>query len=101
MNAITTATSVFGLIGSLVTIVFFVAPLKTLPNDFRDVQSDVASVKTDIAVQAETVKVLTQATQQIATIIEDASEIRTSVKTHDVEIREIRERLQKVENKMP
>lgn len=100
-NAVTTAGAVIGLVGSLAAIVFFVAPLKTLPSDFREVQNDVAAVQKDVAVQAETIRVLTQATQQIATIIEETSELKSCSARHDVEIRAIRERLQRVETKLP
>lgn len=85
-----TALGVLSLLGIIGTVVFFIAPLKTLPSDVRAVQGDVSEMQRTQAVQ-------TQALQTLAEVAKDSKDLRRDVDKHGVQIEVIQEKLKKLE----
>lgn len=85
--------TIIGLLSILTVLgtgIFFLAPLKTLPEDVRHMQSDVQGMKSTQAVQTEALKTL-------AEVASDTKEMRRDVDKHDSEIQSVKERLNRLE----
>jgi hypothetical protein len=80
------------ILGMIVTGVFFIAPLRSLPNNQKEMQTDVNEMKRTQAVQTEALKTL-------AAVAQDTKETRRDVIRHDAEIIETRRRLDRLEAK--
>jgi len=96
--ALSRAVTVLGILGVLAAGFFFLAPLKSIPKQIDTVEENVHGMKTQVAVQGQTIKALTQATQQIASLLEKTEETRETVGRHGVEIVNIKERLRRLEH---
>jgi hypothetical protein len=79
-------------VGMIVTGVFFIAPLRTLPDQQVSIQNDVGEMKRTQAVQTEALKTL-------ADVARDTKETRERTITHDSELKEVRRRLDKLESR--
>jgi uncharacterized membrane protein (DUF106 family) len=80
------------LLGMIVTGVFFIAPLRSLPVQQEKMQDDVNSMKSTQAVQTEALKTL-------ATIAVETKETRDKAIQHDTELREVKRRLDRLESR--
>lgn len=89
---INTVLAAFTILGMVVTGVFFIAPLRSLPDQQAKIQDDVNSMKSTQAVQTEALKTL-------AEIAQDTKETRRDAIKHDAELVEVRRRLDRLESK--
>lgn len=72
------------------TGVFFIAPLKTLPADVKDMQHDVKGMQQTQAVQTEALKTL-------ADVASDTKTMRRDVDKHEAALDAVKERLNRLE----
>jgi hypothetical protein len=87
LNTIIGLLSILSVIG---TCVFFLAPLKTLPGDVRDMQHDVRGMQQTQAVQTEALKTL-------AEVASDTKTMRRDVDKHESALESVKERLGRLE----
>lgn len=85
------------MIGGVATLVFFLAPLKTLPTDMRAVQADVNGIQRTQAAQAESLKALVEVAQDQKTLRRDTDKIDSRIERHDMELEAARRRLDRIE----
>lgn len=88
LNTVIGLLSILSVIG---TAVFFLAPLKTLPGDVRDMQQDVRDMQQTQAVQTEALKTL-------ADVASDTKTMRRDVDKHEAAIDAVKERLNRLES---
>jgi hypothetical protein len=100
-----TALLIVGILGAVVTTVFFFAPLRTLPQDMQGVKSEVKYMQQTQAVQTEALKIL-------ADVAKDTRDTRREFDRHsaeanakhyqlDRELEAVKKRLDRVENQRP
>lgn len=89
LNTVIGLLSILSVIG---TGVFFLAPLKTLPDDVRHMQGDVQGMKQTQAVQTEALKTL-------AEVASDTKAMRRDVDKHESALESVKERLGKLESR--
>jgi hypothetical protein len=87
LNTVIGLLSILSVIG---TGVFFIAPLKTLPADVKDMQHDVKGMQQTQAVQTEALKTL-------ADIASDTKAMRRDVDKHEAALDAVKERLNRLE----
>ncbi|MCW1887702.1 hypothetical protein OKA04_23395 [Luteolibacter flavescens] len=80
------------LIGGFVAAAFYFAPLQTLPDDMREVKKEVGTMQNVQAVQ-------TDALQRLAKVAEDGANTRREVDRAATEIREVKRRLERLEQR--
>lgn len=96
------ALAVLTIAGIIVSAVYFLAPLKTLPDDMRGVRTDMNEVQRTQAVQ-------TQALQILAEVAKDGRELRrdydrsnaehsATLQRHDKELDNVRSKLDRLDS---
>lgn len=78
--------------GMLLTGAFYIAPLRTLPDQQERIQGDVQDMKRTQAVQTEALKTL-------AEVAADSKETRREVDRHSEQIKEAQRRLDRLESR--
>lgn len=80
---------------------FFIAPLKTLPEDVREVQTEVQTMQRTQAVQTEALKSLTEVAKESSSLRRDldktSSEMKAHQDIHESKITDIQTRLGRLE----
>ena len=89
---INTAVGLVSIATVLGTGIFFLAPLKTLPADVREMQHDVRQTRETQAVQTEALKTL-------AEVAKDSKETRRDVDRHSTELENVKRRLDRIETR--
>jgi hypothetical protein len=89
LNTVIGLLSILSVVG---TGVFFIAPLKTLPADVKDMQHDVKGMQQTQAVQTEALKTL-------ADIASDTKAMRRDVDKHEAALEGVKERLNRLESR--
>jgi hypothetical protein len=87
LNTVIGLLSILSVLG---TGIFFLAPLKTLPEDVRHMQSDVQGMKQTQAVQTEALRTL-------AEVASDTKTMRRDVDRHESSLENVKERLGRLE----
>lgn len=97
------ALSILTITGIVASGIYFLAPLKTLPEDMRGVRTDMNEVQRVQAVQ-------TQALQTLAEVAKDGRELRrdfdrtsadqaATLRRHDAELDSVRHKLEKLDGR--
>lgn len=89
---VNTAVGLLSICTVIGTGVFFLAPLKTLPLDVRDMQHDVQTMKQTQAVQTEALRTL-------AEVASDTKAMRRDVDRHESALEGVKDRLGKLESR--
>lgn len=89
--------------GGLVSAIFYFAPLRTLPEDMRGVQGNVAAIQQTQAVQTEALKTLADVAKDGRELRRDldrhSAESNASLRRHDAELESVRDRLRGLEGR--
>ena len=85
--------------GVAVSIVFFVAPLRTLPHDMRETSTKIGSVEEDVAEIITVQAVQTEALKTLADVAKDERETRRDVDRHTAELDSVKRRLDRLESR--
>lgn len=81
-NNWTVVSNILAVVGIVVACVFFVAPLKTLPDDMKSMQSDVKRMEQTQAVQTELLKKLSEVANETALIRRDLDKATADCGAH-------------------
>lgn len=89
--------------GGLISAIFYFAPLRTLPEDMRGVQTDVRSIEQTQAVQTEALKTLADVAKDGRELRRDldrhSADSNASIRRHDAELENVRDRLKDLERR--
>jgi hypothetical protein len=89
--------------GGIASAVFFVAPLRTIPDDMRGVQDDVETIQQTQAVQTEALKTLAEVAKDGRELRRDldkhSAESNATIRRHDAELDGVRGRLERLESR--
>lgn len=80
------ATVLIAVLGAVVTVVFYLAPLKTIPQDVKDTRSDVIKLRNTQTAQTEVLK-------QLARTAEDTKQIRRDVDRNTTDLENLEKRV--------
>jgi len=92
-----TIVGVITLLGMVITGIFFISPLRTLPSDVHAVQSKIEVMAQTQAVQTEALKTLADVAKDGREMRRDIDKLNGDVRAHDVALESIHNRLNKVE----
>lgn len=91
------------LVSGIITAVWFIEPLRTLPNDMQNVQSDLHLMKNVQAVQSEALKTLAEVAKDSRDLRRDfdkhSSEQVAKNREQDHDLENVQKRLDRIETK--
>ena len=87
-----TVIGILSILSVVLTGIFFIAPLKTLPADVKDMQHDVKGMQQTQAVQTEALRTL-------AEVASDTKAMRRDVDKHEEALQGVKERLSRLESR--
>lgn len=105
---VNTIVGLMSLLGGLVTVIFYVAPLKNLPEDQRLLRRDFEEVKKNVNDMSTAIAVQTESVKQVTDISKDTRELRrdldksviesaASQERQDMKIEQLKEKINKIE----
>lgn len=94
---VNTVVGLVTLVGMVITGVFFISPLRTLPGDVHEVQNKMEDFSRTQAVQTEALKTLAEVAKDSREMRRDVDRIDGSVRTHAVQLGDVTRRLEKLE----
>jgi hypothetical protein len=80
-----------------ITAVFFIEPLRTLPDDVHTMKREVQTMSETQAVQTEALKTLADVAKDGREMRRDVDRLDGSMRAHDVQLGEVKRRLDKLE----
>lgn len=87
--------------GCFFTAAFFIAPLKTMPDDVRNVKTDVSEMQKTQAVQTEALKTLAEVAKDGRELRRDFDrnnvETNAAIRRHDFELEVVKKKLDKLD----
>lgn len=91
------------ILGAITTAVFFIAPLKTLPDAQERIQNDVHEMKRTQAVQTEALKTLAEVAKESRDLRREFDHYSASSSAiesaRQIELQNIRQRLERIESR--
>lgn len=88
--------------GCIVTAVFFIAPLRTMPNDVKAMQGAMIDVQRTQAIQTEALKTLADVTKDGRDLRRDfdreSAKTEAAIRRHDFELEAVRKKLDKLDS---
>lgn len=99
--SLSSTVSIVTLAGMVATGFFFLAPLKTLPDDMKGVRMDMIEVQRTQAVQTEALKTLAEVAKEGRDTRRDLdksyAEVSAAIRRHDYQLESVNKKLEKLD----